>query len=79
MVDTWYKKDEKEDKLSIGFKKLNIFGKICNQGYEPDITLSDLCKKILEIKKKLELLLGTPPIQIFSYLIDQDPTLEDGQ
>ncbi len=36
-------------------------------------------EKILEIEKKLEPLLATPPIEISSCVMDQDPTLEDGQ
>lgn len=74
-----YKEDEEADKLSIGFGKLNVPGKIRDQGHEPDITLSDLREKILEIEKKLEPLLATPPIRISSCVMDLDPTLEDGQ
>lgn len=63
----------------IGFGKLNVLGKIRDQGHELDITLSNLREKIIEIEKKLKPLLATPPIEISSCVMDQDPKLEDGQ
>lgn len=63
----------------IGFGKLNVPGKIYDQEYKLDITLSNLREKILEIEKKLELLLAIPLIEISSYIMDQDPTLKDGR
>lgn len=71
-VVTWFKEYPAQNKLSIKFGKLNIPGKICHKEDEEDNILSDLYKKILEIKKKLEFLSITLPVQILFYVINQD-------
>lgn len=44
--------------LSIGFKKLNVLGKIRHQEHKADNTLSDLREKFLWLEKKSGALIG---------------------